>query len=106
MARRAPTPCGGRHGNPWELADSSGAGWIEQRLGRRRLRPDFVPSPSAATQAARFRLPAALCGLFGLKTTVGLWPTDGVFSPCRRRWIASALLTRSARGRSACLRCG
>jgi len=25
------------------------------------------------------RLPAALCGVFGLKTTVGLWPLDGVF---------------------------
>ena len=25
------------------------------------------------------RIPAALCGTFGLKTTVGLWPTDGVF---------------------------
>ena len=25
------------------------------------------------------RIPAALCGTFGLKTTVELWPTDGVF---------------------------
>lgn len=25
------------------------------------------------------RIPAALCGIFGLKTTVGLWATDGVF---------------------------
>ena len=25
------------------------------------------------------RIPAALCGTFGLKTTVGLWPLDGVF---------------------------
>jgi len=25
------------------------------------------------------RVPAALCGIFGLKTTVGLWPTQGVF---------------------------
>ena len=25
------------------------------------------------------RIPAALCGTFGLKTTVGLWPLDGIF---------------------------
>ena len=25
------------------------------------------------------RIPAALCGTFGLKTTLGLWPLDGVF---------------------------
>ena len=28
------------------------------------------------------RLPAALCGLFGLKTSVGLWSTDGVLPLC------------------------
>ena len=28
------------------------------------------------------RMPAAVCGLFGLKTTKGLWPTDGVYPLC------------------------
>ena len=28
------------------------------------------------------RLPAALCGIFGLKPSVGLWPMDGVFPLC------------------------
>jgi aspartyl-tRNA(Asn)/glutamyl-tRNA(Gln) amidotransferase subunit A len=28
------------------------------------------------------RLPAALCGLFGLKPSVGLWPTDGILPLC------------------------
>jgi aspartyl-tRNA(Asn)/glutamyl-tRNA(Gln) amidotransferase subunit A len=41
------------------------------------------------------RLPAALCGLFGLKTTVGLWPTDGVF-PLSPTLDSIGLLTRSA----------
>lgn len=41
------------------------------------------------------RLPAALCGTFGLKTTVGLWPTDGVF-PLSPTLDTLGLLTRSA----------
>ena len=41
------------------------------------------------------RLPAAFCGIFGLKTTVGLWPTDGVF-PLSRDLDSIGLLTRSA----------
>lgn len=41
------------------------------------------------------RLPAAFCGLFGLKTTVGLWPTDGVF-PLSRDLDSIGLMTRSA----------
>jgi aspartyl-tRNA(Asn)/glutamyl-tRNA(Gln) amidotransferase subunit A len=41
------------------------------------------------------RLPAALCGLFGLKTTVGLWPTDGVFA-LSPTLDSIGLLTRSA----------
>ena len=41
------------------------------------------------------RLPAALCGIFGLKTTVGLWATDGVF-PLSPTFDSIGLLTRSA----------
>ncbi len=41
------------------------------------------------------RLPAALCGTFGLKTTVGLWPTDGVF-PLAPQLDSIGPLTRSA----------
>jgi len=41
------------------------------------------------------RLPAALCGVFGLKTTVGLWATDGVF-PLAPTFDSIGLLTRSA----------
>ncbi len=42
------------------------------------------------------RVPAALCGLYGLKTTVGLWPTDGVF-PLAPHLDSLGLLTHSAR---------
>jgi aspartyl-tRNA(Asn)/glutamyl-tRNA(Gln) amidotransferase subunit A len=41
------------------------------------------------------RLPAAFCGIFGLKTTVGLWATDGVF-PLSPTLDSIGLLTRSA----------
>ncbi len=41
------------------------------------------------------RVPAALCGIFGLKTTVGHWPTDGVFS-LSSTLDSIGLLTRDA----------
>jgi len=41
------------------------------------------------------RVPAALCGIFGLKTTVGLWPTEGVF-PLSTTLDSIGLLTRDA----------
>ncbi|HET8791893.1 MAG TPA: amidase, partial [Modicisalibacter sp.] len=42
------------------------------------------------------RVPAALCGVFGLKTTFGLWPTQGAF-PLAPELDSIGLLTRSAR---------
>ncbi|MCZ6636830.1 MAG: amidase [Alphaproteobacteria bacterium] len=41
------------------------------------------------------RLPASFCGIFGLKTTVGLWPTDGVF-PLSPELDSIGSMTRSA----------
>jgi aspartyl-tRNA(Asn)/glutamyl-tRNA(Gln) amidotransferase subunit A len=41
------------------------------------------------------RIPAALCGIFGLKTSVGRWSTDGVF-PYSSTFDSIGLLTRSA----------
>ena len=41
------------------------------------------------------RSPAAFCGVFGLKTTVGLWPTDGVF-PLSSTLDTVGLLTADA----------
>jgi Asp-tRNA(Asn)/Glu-tRNA(Gln) amidotransferase A subunit family amidase len=41
------------------------------------------------------RLPAALCGVFGLKTTVGRWSTEGVF-PLSPTLDSVGILSRSA----------
>ena len=41
------------------------------------------------------RLPAALCGIFGLKTTVGFWPTNGAL-PLSPTFDTIGLLTKSA----------
>ncbi len=41
------------------------------------------------------RAPAALCGVFGLKTTYGLWPLDGIFPLCPSMDTVG-ILTRSA----------
>ena len=72
------------HPTPWNPWDS----------GTRRT-PGGSSSGSAVAQAAGLcafaigtdtggsvRLPASLCGVLGLKTTAGRWPTDGVFPLC------------------------
>ena len=41
------------------------------------------------------RLPAALCGVFGYKSSVGLWPTDGVF-PLSPSMDSIGVFTRGA----------
>lgn len=42
------------------------------------------------------RLPAALCGVFGYKSSVGVWPTEGVF-PLSPSMDSVGVFTRSAR---------
>jgi len=71
--------------------EARGTPWNPWDLETHRF-PGGSSSGSAAATAAgmcafalgsdtggSIRIPAALCGLFGLKTTVGLIPTDGVF---------------------------
>lgn len=41
------------------------------------------------------RIPAALCGIFGLKTSAGRWPTDGVL-PYSTTFDTIGLLTKTA----------
>jgi aspartyl-tRNA(Asn)/glutamyl-tRNA(Gln) amidotransferase subunit A len=84
-------------GTPWNPADA----------GAHRI-PGGSSSGSAVAVAAGLaafaigsdtggsvRNPAALCGIFGLKTTYGLWPTDGVI-PLAPSFDSIGLLTRSA----------
>ena len=52
-------------------------------------------SPLARTPGDSVRIPAALCGIFGLKTSPGLWSTEGVL-PLSPTFDTVGLLTRSA----------
>ncbi len=80
--------------NPWDAAvprtpggSSSGAG-VAMAAG-------LCGFAIGSDTGGSVRLPAAFCGVFGLKTTVGLWPTDGVF-PLSRDLDSIGPLTRSA----------
>jgi aspartyl-tRNA(Asn)/glutamyl-tRNA(Gln) amidotransferase subunit A len=67
--------------NPWDAKDqrtpggSSSGSAVAQSAG---LSAFAVGSDTGGS----VRLPAALCGIFGLKTSVGIWPLDGVFPLC------------------------
>lgn len=80
--------------NPWDDQDhrlpggsSSGAGVA--------LASGLCGLSIGSDTGGSVRVPAAMCGLFGLKTTVGLWPTDGAF-PLEPNTDSIGLLTRTA----------
>lgn len=85
-------------GTPWNASDldnhrvpggsSSGSG-VAMATGMCAL---AIGSDSGGS----VRVPAAFNGIFGLKTTVGLWPVDGAF-PLDPRVDSIGLLTRSAK---------
>jgi aspartyl-tRNA(Asn)/glutamyl-tRNA(Gln) amidotransferase subunit A len=84
-------------GTPWNPCDAK----------RQRIPGGSSSGPAVAVAAGlcafaigsdtggSVRLPAALCGIFGLKTTAGLWPLDGVF-PLSPTLDSLGLLTRTA----------
>jgi aspartyl-tRNA(Asn)/glutamyl-tRNA(Gln) amidotransferase subunit A len=84
-----------------------GTPWNPWDAGTQRLPGGSSSGPAVAVAAGlcawavgsdtggSVRVPAALCGVFGLKTTFGLWPTDGVF-PLAPNLDTIGLLTKSA----------
>jgi len=67
---------------------------LQQRLGR-RVAAGLCGFAIGSDTGGSVRMPAALNGIFGLKTTPGLGPTDGVFP------LAFALDTVGVLARSA-----
>lgn len=81
--------------NPWDDAhhrlpggSSSGAGVA--------LAAGLCALSIGSDTGGSVRVPAAMCGLFGLKTTAGLWPNDGAF-PLEPNTDTIGLLTHTAR---------
>ena len=92
-----PTGISAPRGTPWNPWDSS-----TQRIpGGSSSGPGVAVAAGLSAFAigsdtgGSVRLPAAFSGVFGLKTSVGLWPTDGVF-PLAPELDTIGPLTRSA----------
>jgi aspartyl-tRNA(Asn)/glutamyl-tRNA(Gln) amidotransferase subunit A len=87
------TPCG-TPWNPWDAA-------VQRIPGGSSSGPAVAVAAGlcgfaiGSDTGGSVRLPAAFCGTFGHKTTVGLWPTAGVF-PLSTALDSIGPLTRSA----------
>ncbi|QYK42235.1 MAG: amidase [Paracoccaceae bacterium] len=84
-------------GTPWNPADAA----VHRIPGGSSSGPAVAVAAGLAAFAigsdtgGSVRNPAALCGIFGLKTTHGLWPLDGVV-PLAPSFDSIGLLTRTA----------
>lgn len=65
----------GRVGNPWDPAAIAGGSSGGTAAG---IAAGAGPAGLGADTAGSIRIPAALCGICGLRTTVGRWSTQGV----------------------------
>ena len=63
--------------NPWDAADHRVPGGSSSGSGV-AVASGMVPGAIGTDTGGSVRLPAAFCGLVGLKTTEGLLPTDGI----------------------------
>ncbi len=86
--------------NPWNLnhtpGGSSGGSGAAIAAG-------IVPMASGGDGGGSIRIPAACCGLFGLKPSRGRTPTGPYFSECWDGAAAEHVLTRSVRDSAAML---
>ena len=90
----------GRCRNPWNLDHSSGG---SSGGSAAAISAGIVPMASAGDGGGSIRIPAACCGLFGLKPSRGRTPTGPY---CSEMWDGAAIehvLTRSVRDSAAML---
>ncbi|MFF3729776.1 amidase family protein [Streptomyces sp. NPDC002476] len=87
----------GRTVNPWRADRTPGGSSAGSAAA---VAADMVPLATGSDGAGSVRIPAAWCGVFGLKTTNGLLP-----SPDRSGLASAGVLTRSAAGALTYLRC-
>ncbi|MFI9625490.1 amidase [Streptomyces sp. NPDC052042] len=87
----------GRTVNPWRADRTPGGSSAGSAVA---VAADMVPLATGSDGAGSVRIPAAWCGVFGLKTTNGLLP-----SPDRTGLASAGVLTRSAAGALTYLRC-
>nr|WSW66789.1 amidase [Streptomyces sp. NBC_00995] len=87
----------GRTVNPWRPDRTPGGSSAGSAVA---VAADLVPLATGSDGAGSVRIPAAWCGVFGLKTTNGLLP-----SPDRSGLASAGVLTRTAEQAETYLRC-
>ena len=80
--------------NPWDPDRSSGA---SSGGAAALVAAGVVPVAHANDGGGSIRIPAAACGLVGLKTTRGRWPLDPLDRVMPVRLVSNGLLSRSVR---------
>ena len=69
--------------NPWDMTTARAPGGSSSGSGV-AVAAGLVPLALGSDTGGSVRLPAAFCGIVGLKTTAGLLPLDGVLPLCPR----------------------
>lgn len=96
--------------NPWDQTDVRAPGGSSSGSGV-AVASGMVPCAIGTDTGGSVRLPAALCGIVGLKTTEGLLPTEGIVplshtldtpGPMARTVADAALMFDVMSGRSSC----